>query len=586
MSQIRTDLRPYVALLARRWTVIVPAIVLVPLLALVLAAGRNSVYSATAQVLLTYSNPGQTLSGLANPYPGTAPDRNVATQSAMARNPVVARQALALSHVRSTAAELLRDSSVSNPTGSDLLDFTVNAPTPRLAASLATNYARAYTGYRASIDSQAIRNSLDGISAQLTRLAASSGTASATYKTLSHDQQALTAAQASGTSDALLAQPAGGAVQVGPHPARSAAVGLGVGIALAAALVFLMETFDQRVPADEIKDRLRIPLLASIPATRRWSRALRALSGLVNANPQDRSSESLVVLGDANGREAKAFRVLKSRLEFARLEHNFQSLLFTSARHQDSQPETVANLAITFAQAGARILVCDLSAGYPAVGDLFDRHVDLRGRPGVTEVVLGETSLADAIFTIDDAFLAAPLRARRDGGRPRSPLLAPGHRLRGSLGILPFGGPPPHSGFLGTRGIADLMDQLKRDPYDLVLIDAPPLLGSGEGQTLSTLADAVVVALPDPMRASKLAELTATLSRLPVLALGFVTVGMVPAIGISRLWGSVGDRSAPAREPAPLTAIATGQENGSGTPARTLEALRRAAPYADRLRDK
>jgi polysaccharide biosynthesis transport protein len=523
MSQISADLRPYLAVLARRWTVILPAVVLVPLVALLLAARQQKTYSATAEVLLTYSSPGASLNGLANPYPGTSPDRNVATQAAMARDPGVAQEALALARVGSSPSDLLAESSVSSPNGSDLLDFSVSDSRPAVAMTLATNYARAYTAYRTQIDTQAITSALAGVNQQLAQLAQSGQAASATGRTLSHDQQALVAAKASGTSDAVLVQPAQSAVVVGPHPARSAAAGLGVGIVLAVALAFLLETFDQRAGTDEIERRLKIPQLASIPAPRRWRREVKAMVTIDERKPRDR--DSLIVLSDPNGREAKAFRVLKSNLEVARLEHDFKSLLFTSAFHFDNQAETVANLAMTLAQAGQRVLLCDLGARHPGIGDVFRLH----GRPGVTELVLGRSSLEDAVVPISDPSLAVPAPPMNG----REPVSAeesqharlPSADLRGSLGVLPFGAPARHSGFLGGRAVTELMDQLRRSPYDLVLIDAPPLLDSGEAATLSTLADAMIVALATPVRLGILEDLSATLSKLPVLALGFVKVG-------------------------------------------------------------
>ena len=584
MSHISADIRPYLAIVARRWTVIVPAIVLVPLLALLLAAGQQRVYSADAQVLLTYSSPGASLNGLASPYPGTSPDRNVATQAALARNPAVAQNALTLSHVRSTPTDLLNESSVSSPNGSDLLDFSVQAGTPTRAQALATNYARAYVDYRARIDAQAITAALAGIDQRLTRLAAAAQTASPTYRELSRNQQALIATQASGTNDAVLAAPAQDPVQIGPHPARAAAVGLAVGIVLAVALVFMMETFDQRVSVEEIERRLKIRRLASIPAAARWRRELRALISIDEPNPR-RTGPSLVVLDDPNGSEAKAFRVLKSSLEFARLEHDFKSLLFTSARHYGSQPETVANLAMTLAQAGQRVLLTDLSARQPGVGDIFQ----LDGRPGVTDVILAQTPLDEVVVPINDPSLASQAADSSGGddanGDGPSTAAVPSHDLRGSLDVLPFGGPPPLPGFLGTRPVAELMEQLKRAPYDLVLIDAPPLLASGEAQTLSTLADAVIVAMPDPVRLRVLEDLSATLSRLPVLALGFVTVGVRRPIGRG---GSPLGRThvpAPNRELAPVTSIANGHQHRPPGRGRRVEPFRTSPRYVDKLRD-
>jgi polysaccharide biosynthesis transport protein len=585
VSQIHADLRPYLAVLARRWTVIVPAIFLVPLVALLLAARQQKVYSATAQVLLTYSDPGANLNGLADPYPGSTPDRNVATQAALARDPAVAQEALALSHVHSSANDLLAESSVSSPNGSDLLEFSVKDSPPALATRLATNYALAYTAYRTRIDSQAITRALAGINGQLAQLTKGRQTGSVTYPTLSREQQALIATQASGTSDAVLAQPAQNTVQVGPHPARSAAVGLGVGMFLAVALAFLMETLDQRVAADEIEPRLKIPRLATIPATPRWRREVRALVALDAGAQRRRDGAPLVVLEDPNGREARGLGVLKSSLEFAKLEHEFKSLLFTSARHYDGQAETVANLAMTMAQAGQRVLLCDLSARQPALGDLFG----LQGQPGVTELILARTPLREAVVPIDDPSLACSAPsvncegpADSEGASPES---VPSQDPRGSLWVLPFGGPAPHSGFLGTRAVGELMEQLNQAPYDLVLIDAPPLLASGEAQTLSTLADAVIVALPEPVRPRVLEDLSGALSRLPVFVIGFVTVGTGAAVARNR--SAVGGVSAPVpkRDLAPVTSIANGHPHRPAAPPRRVETFRRSPRYADKLRD-
>ncbi len=575
--------------MARRWTVIVPAVVLVPIVALLLAGARQKTYSASAQVLLTYSSPGASLNGLATQYPGSSPDRNVATQAALARDPAVAQQALALSHVRATGSDLLAKSSVSSPNTADLLDFTVEASSPARAELLATNYARAYTAYRTAIDNQAITGALNGINAQLARLTQAGQTNTSTFRTLSREQQALLATTASGTSDAVLAQHAQTAVPVGPHPARSAAVGLAVGIVLAIALAFLVETFDQRVGVEEIERRLKLPRLAAIPAGRRWQREVRALLSLNESNRRDRSAASLVVLDDPNGREARAFRVLKSSLEFARLEHDFKSLLFTSARPYNSQAETVANLAVTLAQSGQRVLLCDLSARQPAIGDLFG----LDGGPGVTELILAGTPLQDAAVPIGEPSLGSSSTAaghdEAGNGDGRSPQIASDHELGGNLDVLPFGGPAPHSGFLGTRAVTDLMEQLKRAPYDLVLIDAPSLLASGEAQTLSTLADAVIIALPDPVRPRVIEDLSGTLSRLPVLALGFLTVGASHAVARTRPPAGGGvNGAASRRDLAPVTPIGNGNgQYRSSPPSRRIEALRNVSRhrYTDKLQD-
>ena len=558
LSGISADIRVYRAALARRWTVIVPAIVLVPVAAMLLAVGQQRVYSASAEVLLTYSNPGADVNGLAATYPSVAPDRNVATQAALARNPTVARDALSLAQVRSSANDLLNHSNVSKVTSADVLDFSVTSSSPQLAMRLATNYAKAYTDYRNGIQSGATASALAGVTLRLNQLASLGQTQTPIYAVLSRDQQRLAATQAAGTNDAVLVQPAQSAVQVGPHPARNAAVGLLVGIALAIALVFLMETLDTRVSLEEIRRRLKLPLLAAIPATRAPSRAMKQLGRKLLSAPRElirrgsgsgpspapvdpdspeRALQTLAVLREPGGSAAEAYRVLKSRLDFASLEHSFKSILLTSAQPYRAKPATAANLAVVAAQMGRRVLVCEFDSQRPSISDLFG----LDGHPGLTEVVLRRTTLKKATVKMPPALLLSPVWT--DGksaenasqgtvnGSPQRTTKSRARGMPGSLEILPFGESQPHSGFLGSRAVADLVEQLSSSPADLVLINAPPLLGSGESQLLSALADALIVALAGPVRPALLEELAATLARLPALPVGFITVGKGPVSG-------------------------------------------------------
>jgi Mrp family chromosome partitioning ATPase/capsular polysaccharide biosynthesis protein len=537
---LTADFRAFRALLARRWPVIVPAVVLVPALTLLLALSQSKVYSAQAQVLLTYSDPGASVNGVAPTYPSTAPDRNVATQAALARNPAVAQQALRLARVNMTATALLHESSVTTSSTADLVTFAVDDSPQQRAMALATAYASAYTMYRGRIAQQTVNSSLSGINRRLQELSAAGQTGTPTYRFLSHDQEELSAIQAAGTNDAVVVQSAQSASVTGLSPARSAALGLGLGIALAAALAFLMETLDKRASVEEIGQRLRLPNLAMIPDTFRWRRLQEALSanvgrrrrvstlgartavdgelvsltgvtrsvqrpratdtrGLREPTVGELGAEALAVVRDPYGRTADAYRVLKSSLEFARLEHDFKSLLFTSACRPE-RSATVANLAVTLVQSGRRVLVCDLHADRGSVTELFR----LQDCPGVTDVAFGKASLEGSIVNVSASSLfPAPQVGTEDlpGGTRLNGSPSVGE-VRGHLGVLPFGGPPPHSGFLGTRAMVDLVEELDHAQADLVLIDAPPLLVSGDAQMLSAIADALVVILSDPVRPS------------------------------------------------------------------------------------
>jgi Mrp family chromosome partitioning ATPase/capsular polysaccharide biosynthesis protein len=546
----------YLAVLKRRWSVMLPAIVLVPGLVLLLSLGQPKTYAANAQVLISYTNVANTLNGLTDSSVALTPTEIVATQAALARNPAVAQRALSLSGVRSSPTSFLDRSSVSTVTNADLLEFSVRDARPAQAERLATNYAKAYIQYKGKLDRHAIDAALANVTQRLGQLPAA-GQTGATFSSLSHEQQVLTAAQAVATNDAVVAQPAQNAGQVAPRPTRSAAIGLGVGIVLALGLAFLLEALDTRVSSEEIERRLGLPLLARIPTSPRprpgtglaamlhdglnevqrrlrlalagdqarprrqggkkshatvgeivdqLGRSLRALVSRNPAHPRGLGDQgSLSTLDDSNGRQAEAFRVLKSSLDFAGLEHDLKSILVTCGREYEGKSTTVANLAVTLVQSGRRVLLCDLDARSPAIADVFG----LEGRPGVMDVVLGHARLDDAVVT-------------------EIPFV---HSMEGFLGVLPFGtGRPPNPGWVGSQALADLVEELKERAVhaDHLLIHAPALLAYEDTLSLSARVDAVLVALAAPLPRRELDELARTLATSPALPVGFITVGAFP----------------------------------------------------------
>ena len=238
-----------------------------------------------------------------------------------------------------------------------------------------------------------------------------------------------------------------------------------------------------------------------------------------------RARRSLATLGEPNGREAEAYRVLKSSLDFVALEHHLKSILLTSGRDYYAKSTTITNLAVTLAQSGRRVLLCELDARRPGIGELFG----LQGYPGFTEVVLGHATLDNVIVPVSasPSLVPAPSDELDPAIGGIGSVGAPvNNQLQGVLEVLPFGGMlPPTPGFLGSRAVAELVEALKLAPAEILLIDAPPLLAHGDALTLSGCVDGVILALPVPVRRPMLGELTRALSTSPRRPLGFITVG-------------------------------------------------------------
>jgi Mrp family chromosome partitioning ATPase len=97
---------------------------------------------------------------------------------------------------------------------------------------------------------------------------------------------------------------------------------------------------------------------------------------------------------------------------------------------------------------------------------------------------------------------------------------------RGSLRILPFGTPPPHTLDASLLdGIGHVLDELKTND-ELVLIDSPPLLRVGDALALTSHVDGLlVIGSLRTLRAPLLKELRRVIDDSPVDKLGFILTG-------------------------------------------------------------
>ena len=120
-----------------------------------LSARKEKLYSASADAFLSSQNLGYALSNVAPAY--VDPVREGQTQADLAQTPAVAANAVAAAHVPGrTGAQLLRETTITNSSNADVLNFTVTDSRPEYASRLATAYARAYTNYRRRLDTRSL----------------------------------------------------------------------------------------------------------------------------------------------------------------------------------------------------------------------------------------------------------------------------------------------------------------------------------------------------------------------------------------------------------------------------------------------
>jgi capsular exopolysaccharide synthesis family protein len=147
----------------------------------------------------------------------------------------------------------------------------------------------------------------------------------------------------------------------------------------------------------------------------------------------------------------ESFRMIRSNLEVALSEVEHPSIIVTSSKANEGKTIVCIDLALSFAEAGYRVILVDLDLRRPCAHSLLRTHNEL----GVSDVLLGTRPLQDCLQTVQ---LGADARAAR------------------TIYFLPAG-PEVHNPteLLGTRRTTQMLEGLSQQA-DLVLIDTAPVL--------------------------------------------------------------------------------------------------------------
>ena len=166
-------------------------------------------------------------------------------------------------------------------------------------------------------------------------------------------------------------------------------------------------------------------------------------------------------------------------------------VLLTSASPAEGKSTVAAHLAATHAGQHKRTLLIDGDLRRPSVHRLFQ----VPNSVGLSNVLLKQIAWQDAVARMDD---------------PKE------------LDILPAGPSTRRASDLIGTGLAELIEEATRE-YDLVVLDAPPLLGFAEPLQMATAVDGViVVARAGDTSRKALSSVVATLARLRANLVGVV----------------------------------------------------------------
>lgn len=228
---------------------------------------------------------------------------------------------------------------------------------------------------------------------------------------------------------------------VGPSLLINLALSILLGLCCGVGLAFFFEYVDTSVKnIDEIEKYLGVPVLGIVP------QKVKILLDAGEGSPY-----------------AEAYRVLRTNIQFAKKMGKGKALCATSAGAGEGKSFTICNLGCVSANLGDRVLIIDSDLRRPRQHKIF--NVDRK--PGLADVLRGDVKLEEAVRTTKI---------------PNLFMLPSGRAAEVSMGLL------------DTDRMRDLIDYLKGQ-FDLLLFDAPPIVGVSDASVLVSKVDAVLLVI-------------------------------------------------------------------------------------------
>ena len=203
--------------------------------------------------------------------------------------------------------------------------------------------------------------------------------------------------------------------------------------ALPLSIIWLIGLLRYRIEGhDDVQSLTTLPIIADIPM----------------ASDNVKSSAGIVVHENKNTQMDEIFRSLRTNIKFLLKEHE-KKILFTSSISGEGKTFCAANLAMSFALLGQKVVLCGLDIRKPALGRLF----------GIADRNLGITTL----LTKEQVTLEDVQQQIVESG------------VNDNLHLLLSGPIPPNPSELLARETFQQVISILEQQYDYVIFDTAPL---------------------------------------------------------------------------------------------------------------
>jgi len=231
-------------------------------------------------------------------------------------------------------------------------------------------------------------------------------------------------------------------------------IGLGLGVGI----VFVKEYFDRSVKTPEQLEKRGFTVLSAIPVIEVEAK----LDGKQLKKDEGRNiAAHLITHLSPKSPVAEAYRVMRTGIQFAKLDKKIKSIVVASGAPKEGKSTTASNLAITMATAGLKTVLVDTDLRRPVLHRVFN----VPREPGLTDYLFDRAD-------VQEIFKQTEVE---------------------NLYLVPCGVVPPNPAeLLGSEKMKEFVEYLKLN-YDFVVFDTPPLVAVTDALILASQVDSVLL---------------------------------------------------------------------------------------------
>lgn len=175
----------------------------------------------------------------------------------------------------------------------------------------------------------------------------------------------------------------------------------------------------------------------------------------------DKTGRELITVLKPKSPISEQYRTIRTNLEFTAVDDDLQTMVITSASSGEGKSTTSSNLAVVYAQQGKRVLLVDCDMRRPTAHFTFR----LSNGIGLSTVLAKKTTVEKATHSTQienlDLIAAGPI-------------------------------PPNPSELLSSKMMDRVLEELRAN-YDIIILDAPPMMQVADTRLLARKVDGVVL---------------------------------------------------------------------------------------------